>query len=246
MFWDLRAKSLEAQVLLPIRQLEEMRGHEIGESDAIAGVVQRLQAIPGYRRLFEAAFQQPLSVTDTNLCKALACFERSLVANNSRFDQYMRGDMKAMSGSELDGMRLFLQSGCARCHNGPMLSDYKIHTMGVADNEKIAVTDSGFHNSFGFRTPSLRNLRFTDPYMHSGKIKTLEDVLTFYEDLHGKELPSAHVNRTQLDPLAKKLKVEFKDIPRIVEFLTTLNDSKYDRKIPESVPSGLAVGGNIK
>ena len=158
----------------------------------------------------------------------------------------MRGDASALSTRELEGMDLFLSSGCARCHSGPMLSDFKTHTMGVAENEKLGYSDSGYQRTYAFRTPTLRNLRFTRPYMHSGKVATLEDVLTFYEDIHGDELPNKHVSKNDLDPLAKKVNVEFKNINLIVEFLNTLNDPKYDRVVPASVPSGLPVGGRIK
>lgn len=82
--------------------------------------------------------------------------------------------------------------------------------------------------------------------MHNGKIATLKDVLFLYEDLHGKPLQNQHVARTQLDPLAQEVKVEFKDINAIVEFLNTLNDGNYDKKMPASVPSGLPVGGLIQ
>jgi len=245
MFWDLRALSLEAQALKPIMQLEEMRGRERGDSVAVSDIIQRLRNIPVYSRLFQEAFKEEQPVNELNLGKALASFQRSLVANNSRFDQYMRGDSRAMTSSELEGMDLFINSGCARCHSGPMLSDFKPHVMGVRDNEKVTGIDSGFENSFAFRTPTLRNLRFTRPYMHSGKLKTLEDVLTFYEDLKGNEVPNPHVHRGQLDPLATSVKLDFRNISRIVEFLHSLNDSKYDRMIPASVPSGLPVGGNI-
>ncbi len=245
MFWDLRSKGLEAQAMIPIKQLEEMRGRETEDSVQVRTIVKRLRDIPEYRRLFTVAFNGPDAVSDTNLGKALASFQRSLLANNSRFDQYMRGDKKALTNSEVEGMNLFIQSGCARCHNGPMLSDFKPHVLGVRDSENIGGIDSGLNNSFAFRTPSLRNLRFTFPYMHSGKIKTLDDVLTFYDDINGNELANIHVNKEQLDPLARKLKLEFKNIPRIVEFLNSLNDNKYDRVIPTAVPSGLAVGGNI-
>jgi cytochrome c peroxidase len=118
--------------------------------------------------------------------------------------------------------------------------------MGVADNEKLPVSDSGFQHSYAFRTPSLRNLRFTRPYMHNGKINELKDVMTFYEDLPGKDAPNQNVKREQLDTLGTMLKLEFKNINTILEFLSALNDDKYDRKIPASVPSGLPVGGKIK
>ncbi|HTN05409.1 cytochrome c peroxidase [Agriterribacter sp.] len=246
MFWDVRVKSLEAQALKPIQQLEEMRGRDIAVQDILQVVIQRLRAIPEYKRLFKAAFNEEEAVTETNLGKALASFQRSLLANNSRFDEFMRGNAAALTQSEKDGMQLFMESGCARCHSGPMLSDFKPHVLGVADNEKLGMIDSGMNNSFAFRTPTLRNLRFSAPYMHSGKLKTLEQVLTFYEDLHGKPLPNTNIKKEQLDTLAIQTRVAFKNIPRIVEFLNTLNDDKYDRKIPDAVPSGLSVGGNIK
>lgn len=158
----------------------------------------------------------------------------------------MRGDAQAMTVREIEGMNLFISSGCARCHNGPMLSDFKPHVLGVADNEKLGYSDSGFQKTYAFRTPSLRNLRFTRPYMHSGKIQTLENVLTFYDDINGKDPLNKNVKAEQIDSLARKLNVEFKNINAIIEFLNALNDEKYDRKIPQSVPSGLPVGGNIR
>jgi cytochrome c peroxidase len=81
--------------------------------------------------------------------------------------------------------------------------------------------------------------------MHSGKINSLEDVLTFYEDLRGKPLRTNHVHPEQLDSLAQQMKLEFKDIARILEFLNSLNDRNYDRVVPASVPSKLPVGGDI-
>jgi cytochrome c peroxidase len=82
--------------------------------------------------------------------------------------------------------------------------------------------------------------------MHNGKINELKDVMTFYEDLPGKDAPNQNVKREQLDTLGTMLKLEFKNINTILEFLSALNDDKYDRKIPASVPSGLPVGGKIK
>jgi cytochrome c peroxidase len=245
MFWDLRAKGLEEQAMMPVKTLEEMRGHGFAE-DAIATEIEaRLKRIPEYRKLFAAVFGDN-SITADNISKALASFQRSLLANHSRFDQYMRGDRSAMSTREIEGMQLFLDVGCGRCHNGPMLSDFKTHVLGVADHELLPVSDSGFQRSYAFRTPSLRNLRFTRPYMHNGKIRELKEVMTFYEDLPGKDVPNKNVRKEQVDSLARMLKLEFRDINPILEFLGTLNDPQYDRKIPASVPSGLPVGGKIK
>lgn len=246
MFWDLRSKSLEDQALHPIRQFEEMRGDSWKEDQVVAEVVSRLKAIPEYRKRFKQVFNEPEPLNETNLAKAIACYERSLIANNSKFDRYMRNEGVDLTSSEQEGMELFLKAGCARCHNGPMFSDFKVHTLGAPDNEKLTTVDSGFNGTFAFRTPTLRNLRYTAPYMHSGKIQTLENVLTFYEDLRGKPPRSVHVHQEHIDSLAQKVKLDFKDISRILEFLNTLNDGSYDKTIPVAVPSRLPVGGNIQ
>ncbi|WP_428668314.1 cytochrome c peroxidase [Runella sp.] len=245
MFWDVRARSLENQSLEPIKSFEEMRGHRYSEKAALDSVVNRLKKIAEYRRLFQEAFPESDAIDSQNLARAIAAYERTLVGGNSRFDQYMRGDRNALSINELDGMQLFLKSGCAKCHNGPMLSDYKVHALGVPDNEKLPQSDAGVDNQYKFRTPSLRNLRFTAPYMHSGKLKTLEQVMEFYEDLAGDKIRNHLVDKEKIDPIVEILKVDFKDISLIVEFLNTLNDEKFDRTIPEHVPSGLPVGGNL-
>ncbi len=246
MFWDMRAKSLEQQAMMPVSTFEEMRGHGFTENNIKEEVSRRISNIPLYRKLFKEAFPDAPAITDTLISRALAAFQRSLIANNSRFDRYMRGEKTALSSREINGMNLFIKTGCARCHNGPMLSDYKPHVLGVVDNEKLPFSDSGYHKTYAFRTPTLRNLRFTRPYMHNGKIATLDNVMFFYEDLKGKPLPNPHVHKEQLDSLAVIMTVEFKDLDNIVEFLNTLNDDQYDKKIPASVPSGLPVGGNIK
>lgn len=246
MFWDLRAKGLEEQAAIPIKTFEEMRGHGFSEDHITEEVVKRVNGIAKYRQLFKTVFPESSTITLTDITKALGAFQRSLTAVNSRFDQFMRGDRSALTEREREGMQLFIQSGCARCHSGPMLSDFKSHVLGAPDNEKLPVSDSGIERSYSFRTPTLRNLRFTRPYMHSGKIQTLNEVLFFYEDLHGKPLRNPNVDRMQLDPLAAAVRVEFKDISAIVEFLNTLNDANYDKKVPASVPSGLPVGGYIR
>jgi len=245
MFWDLRAAGLEAQALEPIKAFEEMRGHAYEKEVAPDSVVRRLNAIPQYRRLFTEAFGTREPIRVDQLAKALAAYQRTLVATNSRFDQYLRGDRQALSENEREGLKLFLKSGCAKCHNGPMLSDYQLHTLGVADNDRLPGTDAGAENRYAFRTPSLRNLRYTAPYMHSGKLPTLQSVLEFYEDLAGRTVANPHVKPEQLDPLIRDLRVNFRDISLIIDFLNTLNDDHFDRTVPERVPSGLRVGGNI-
>ncbi|WP_460635970.1 cytochrome-c peroxidase [Larkinella harenae] len=246
MFWDSRAKSLEEQALLPIKTLEEMRGHAYSEETILDEVITRIRRIAEYRQLFAEAFTDETNpVHAKNLAKAIAAYERTLVANQTRFDLYMRGDSNALSYSEKDGLNLFLRTGCAKCHNGPMLSDYKLHALGVPDTQNRNESDAGINNDYAFRTPSLRNLRYTAPYMHSGKFKTLDQVLMFYEDIAGGKIENPHVTASQIDPLVTDLRLKFKDISGIVEFLNTLNDDSFDKTVPTRVPSGLKVKGNM-
>ncbi|WP_439581522.1 cytochrome-c peroxidase [Dyadobacter bucti] len=244
MFWDLRAKGLEMQALEPIRTLEEMRGNSFHEDKVLDEIIERIRKIPAYSVLFSEAFsgeQEP--VNQLNLSRAISSYERTLIAPNTRFDQYMRGDSNALSTSEKDGLNAFLVTGCAKCHSGPMFSDYKLHTLGVPDTDNRKESDAGINNDYAFRTPSLRNLRYTGPYMHSGKFATLEQVLMFYEDVAGGKILNSNVKKEQMDSLATHMDVNFKDISRIVEFLNTLNDDSFDKTVPASVPSGLPVKG---
>lgn len=246
MFWDDRVKSLENQALEPIKAFEEMRGHSLEENEILDIVVERLKNIPEYAKLFDAAFQEEEPVTVENLGKAIASFERTLVTNNSRFDRYMRGENDAILLSEKEGFELFKSVGCVNCHNGPMFSDYKPHVLGVPPNRKLPIPDAGIKDSFQFRTPSLRNLRFTAPYMHNGSLPTLKQVLEFYEDISNGKERNPSVPKEQYDPFVRELNLSVKEMSLINSFLNTLNDDGFSKDIPETVPSGLPVGGNIR
>src|SRR6478735_3548695 len=93
------------------------------------------------------AIQKPFdkkdAVTTENITKALASFEGTLLANNSPFDKYMRGDKTAMTDFQIHGMKVFIKNGCAKCHNGPMLSDFKLHVLAVEENPKLSTPDLG-------------------------------------------------------------------------------------------------------
>jgi len=246
MFWDERVQSLENQSLEPIKALEEMRGREYTEEEILQKVIDRLKGIPEYEILFKEAFKEDNSITIDNLAKAIATFERTLVTNNSRFDKYMRGENDAISISEKDGFELFKSVGCINCHNGPMFSDYKPHVLGVPRNNKLPEPDRGIKDTFAFRTPSLRNLRFTAPYMHNGSFNELKRVLEFYEDISNGVVRNELVSKEKYDPFAKELTIRVKDMSLIISFLNTLNDDNFDKEVPEKVPSGLPVGGNIQ
>ena len=143
MFWDLRVRSLEAQALEPIKAFEEMRGDAYPEDRAVPAVVSRLNAIPEYRRLFARAFGESKPVNERNLGRALAAFQRTLVASNTPFDRYMRGDTTALSAAQVVGMERFQSIGCINCHSGPMFSDFATHVLAVPDNPKLPESDSG-------------------------------------------------------------------------------------------------------
>jgi cytochrome c peroxidase len=185
MFWDMRVASLEAQALEPMRALEEMRGDRYAKDDIISVVVGRLDAVPDYRAAFAHVFGGANAVTAVNMARALASFERTLVASNAPFDRYMRGDTSAMSAAQISGMAQFERSGCANCHTGPMFSDYKLHVLGVPDSVRLTAPDTGANSTYAFRTPTLRNLAYTAPYTHSGVFPTLDAVVNFYNVISG-------------------------------------------------------------
>ena len=255
MFWDLRVRSLEAQALEPLKAQDEMRGQGFVEDHAVAAVVARLTANAEYRRLFARAFGGAAPVNERNLGRALGAFERTLVVANTPFDRYMRGDTTALDPEQLRGMERFQSAGCINCHSGPMFSDFAPHVLGVPDNAKLAASDGGVNKSYAFRTPSLRNLAVTGPYMHNGAFASLQDVINFYQRIsggggrrggRGGGSLNAQVARDQIDPLARALNMRGRGQRDLIAFLRALDDPGFDRTIPARVPSGLPVGGRLQ
>lgn len=244
MFWDSRAQSLEEQALLPMLNSEEMRGPNIPEDQIMDSLLMRLNNIAEYQNLFNQAFGTT-EINQSRLLAALSAYERSIIANNSPFDQFMRGNESALSEQEQEGMRDFVEVGCADCHGGPMLSDFELHVLGVPDVNGL--TDRGAGN-FDFRTPSLRNIALTGPYMHNGEMNSLREVLEFYNDISGNRANNTindNLNRSDLAEEARRLDINGGDIDQIIAFLGSLTDQDFDRSIPSAVPSGLQVGGDI-
>lgn len=242
MFWDARVAGLEQQAFVPLRSHEEMRGDVCAEAEAIGRTVAAVREIAEYRERFAAAFDRPGNdaVTAATLAQALAAFERSLIAPNSPFDRFQRGETGALGPEAQRGLKVFQDAGCILCHGGPMFSDFKLHFIGFTDT-----TASG---SGEVRTPTLRNLPRTAPYMHNGALRSLEDVFVFYEQL------GDHVSETldggdksaaiPLDPLLQRIDLAAEDFPALEAFLQALNDEHYDRTVPARVPSGLPVAGH--
>lgn len=176
-FWDGRAATLEAQALMPIANPDEM-GAKLPE------VVAKLNKDPLYTQLFQAVYGGP--ATAQRLGKAIATFERALKANQSPFDRFQAGDQSAMNDSQKRGWEVFQDRGrCIECHKGSDLSDTNFHNIGVGtdtdtvDVGRMAVTKLQ-SDWASFKTPTLRNIAKTAPYMHDGSQATLNDVVKFY------------------------------------------------------------------
>lgn len=242
MFFDNRSRSLEAQSLEPIKTMEEMRGKVIAETAILDTVTTRLTGIPQYRQLFTDAFGSTNAVTTENLGKAIAAYERTIVANNAPYDQYVHGNTSALNAVQIQGMKAFAANGCIKCHSGPMFSDFQLHVLSVPDNARLP-SDAGAAGTYAFRTPSLRNLAYTAPYMHSGVFSNINEVMNFYDQVGEGRSQNSHVRSGQLDGNLQRLGRDDRDA--IIQFLNSLNDNGFDKSVPATVPSGLHSGGRI-
>lgn len=210
-FWDGRETSLEAQALRPIESSTEMGG-------TIDEAVDRLRKDKEYPALFQEAFGD--GVNADNLAKSLASFERVLLSGNSRVDRFRAGEVRGLSDSERHGLWLYeSRGGCWRCHSGPNFSDESFHNTGVSWNQppidlgRFAVTNKNSDRG-RFKTPSLRNVALTAPYMHDGSLATLEDVIDFYNRGGGRN--------PQLDESMAPLNLTSDDKKDLVAFLKAL------------------------
>ncbi len=211
-FWDGRAASLEDQALGPIHNPIEM-------GNTLKKMVATLNGIEWYRKLFRRVFGT--DVTAAGVAKAIAAFERSLVCGNSAFDRYEDGDDAALSEREQRGLDLFREkANCVRCHTGFAFTDERYHNIGVGMDKpkpdlgryKITkkVSDKG-----AFKTPTLRNIAASAPYLHDGSARTLEDVIEFYD--------KGGVKNPHLSNEIKPLKLTSKEKTDLAEFLKSLS-----------------------
>ena len=174
-FWDGRARSLEEQVAGPIESPDEM-------AQPLAAVVARLAADPVTARAFADAFPEAPQLDAANLAKAIATYERALVSPDTRFDRWIAGDAQALTQNEIAGFRLFTgKARCVQCHSGFAFTDYAFHDIGLpgGDRGRGAVLRLEAAE-YAFKTPGLRELGRSAPYMHDGSLATLEDVLRHY------------------------------------------------------------------
>lgn len=217
-FWDGRAVDLKAQAGGPIANPGEM-----GFSHALAVGV--LESIPAYRAEFKQVFGTDKIDID-KVTTAIAEFEKTLVTPNSRFDKWLEGDKNAITANELAGYRLFKESGCVACHNGPDVGGNSFKKMGVVEPYKtsnpaegrMAVTGNNA-DRFSFKVPSLRNVELTYPYFHDGAANTLPEAVNI-------------MGRMQL---GKQFTPE--ENAKIVAFLKTLTGDQPSFKLPILPPS---------
>jgi cytochrome c peroxidase len=219
-FWDGRAGSLEEQAIFPIQSPDEM-------NQDLPALEKELYAIPGYAAQFRAVFGS--GVTADNIAKALAAFERTLVSRNSPFDRYLAGDKGALSEEAERGWELFRgAAGCMRCHSGPNFSDGKFYRLGTTfrDRGRGAVTGEK-RDYYAFRTPGLRDVARTAPYMHDGSMEMLTQVVEFY--YRGAPIQSPDGLPLDIAPL---LGQSYSEISAIVAFLESLNGEQTEISKP--------------
>jgi cytochrome c peroxidase len=174
-FWDGRARNLEEQVAGPIESPDEM-------AQPMASVLARLSADFAMVRAFAQAFPATPRVDGANLAKAIATYERTFVSPETRFDRWIAGDAQALTASEIAGFMLFTgKAQCAKCHSGFAFTDYAFHDIGLPgeDRGRGAVLRLGAAEH-AFKTPGLREIGRSAPYMHDGSLATLDDVLRHY------------------------------------------------------------------
>ncbi len=242
-FWDGRARDLEEQARMVITTPEEVNA----DPEAL---VRELKAIPEYRRLFDRAFggKNGESITFTNIVRAIAAFERTLVSYNSRFDRYAAGDGSALTPQEKRGLKLFLspKTRCNECHGIPTFANRDFKVIGVppvpgAPEDKPkpeAEKGRGGGPNGAFKIATLRNIALTAPYMRNGAFATLEEVLDFYAGGGGR---GRGLDVPLQDDKIRKFQLTQQEKEDLIAFLLALTDESAKPPIPKRVPSGLPV-----
>jgi len=240
MFWDGRAHSLEEQALSPIEAHNEM-------AMDLTKLVPKLKAIPAYRELFKAAFGDD-DFSMPEIMKALGSFQRTLTSRRSRFDEFLDGKYNALTDDEIAGLHLFrTKARCMNCHNGQFMTDEDFHNIGLTyykrkyqDLGRYEVTKDP-KDVGKFRTPSLRDVMNTDPWMHNGLFENMTGLLNMYNSGMGMNNPKtaeqeADPMHPRIDPLMKKLDLTKEEIKQIEAFLHAITATKYRMNRPEKLP----------
>ncbi len=222
--WDGKELGLERQALEPVKNPIEMHSNW-------RNVAEKLQQDPEYPTLFLRAFGTT-TIDSSLVTKAIAQFERILISGNAKFDQYLLGNA-TLSLEELNGFTVFMdeeKGDCFHCHgsdNNPLWTDNSFHNNGLDstfDDLGLGAVTGDPNDNGTFRSPSLRNLNFTAPYMHDGRFATLEEVINHYSE--GLQFSST------IDPLMKKVnqggvQLTPQEKLDLKAFLLTLTDPEF-------------------
>ena len=223
-FWDGRAGSLEDQIFEPVTNPIEM-------ANTWPNAVASLQNSTEYPVLFDDAFGTT-TIDSTMVSKAIAQFMRTLISANSRFDQFQRGEIE-LSPSEANGLNVFLDESrgdCFHCHGNPLnplWTDNIFHNNGLDEffiDKGLSIVTGDPRDDGKFKTPSLRNLAFTAPYMHDGRFETLDEVINHYSE--------GLVYSETVDPLMKAVgeggvHLSEEDKADLKAFLLSLSDPSF-------------------
>jgi len=212
-FWDGRAATLEEQAKGPMANPIEM-------GNTHQALVSKLRDIPGYKTRFKAVFGSDTIDID-HVAKAIATFERTVLSGNSPYDQYKAGKKNALTAQQVRGMQIFFGKGrCDACHEGINFTTNAYHNLGIGtdkpkpDEGRFIVTKN--EADWGaFKTPTLREVALTAPYMHDGSFKTLEEVVDFYD--------KGAIPNKNLDKSIRKLNLTADEKKDLIAFLRSLN-----------------------
>ena len=225
-FWDGRAANLQEQAAGPIQADIEMAMPHTLALDV-------LNSIPGYQDEFEQVFGSR-DITIDMVTAAIAEFEETLVTPNSRFDQWLMGDDNAITAYELEGYKIFKDSGCTACHNGEAAGGTSFQRMGIVQVYESTSPVEGRYSitgndadRFSFKVPTLRNVEYTYPYFHDGQAKTLEEAT----DIMGQIQLGRHYTEEEIDKIVAFMKTLTGDMPQLM--LPMLPPSSNDTPRPD-------------
>jgi cytochrome c peroxidase len=227
-FWDGRAATLEDQSIGPFINPVE---HGFANHDEM---VAKMKQIPGYRKLFQEVFGRDIVIEDVG--RAIASYQRTILSGNSAVDKFdVGGDEKALNDSAKRGLELFRgKARCTRCHSGFNFTDEKFHNIGIGwDTNTVDLgryMETKTPEDIGaFKTPTLREIARTAPYMHDGRFKTLEEVVNFYNQ--------GGIKNPHLDNTINPLELTDQEKQDVVALLKSLNGEGWQHiSAPTSFP----------